>query len=1038
MINKEYIEGIISKKEYEEVLWEYDTNLIQIIKQKENNNKKTFNLKFNNLKEKFDVMLVVKKENDVDGYCNCQRGKEGKNCEHLVWSMIKVNEEDKEKKVEDNLAKKDDYKWNILEDIANYSLANDKVDIYFEIENISRDLVDISLKISANKKKVYKVSNIEKFVSLVMDKKPLKYGKYLDVVNYELSKRDLKLVNVLNMISLRNKFTKNNAKVENLSVEDFVEVLDVLKNTYIVYKGEEFFVSKKIRDIDLFISEENENIKLSINSKDSYVFLFENIVINSITKTIYLLEEKDLKKITLLNSIDNVNDKYEMLLSKDESKKLLSDVLPKIFNEFNVNVDSSLNMDIISEKLNVEFFCYMNNKSIYIKPRFLYGKYDGDEIYDNKLIKRDIDLEEQIINSLLLQGYEYDPYIKEFYIKVEKSQFLFLTKNIFDLKQQYDVLIDESLKKAILNFDSSSVSLNVNSSSKYDYFEIDFDIPDIEVDEISEILKSFENKREYHKLSSGSFLRLNDKQVYNQLLFLKEVIKDNTYKLNTYRVPKYKAIMMQEEINNKFNKYKFNQDFLNYIDSIKLIDKIDDSLFDDKDYKLRSYQKEGVSWLSNLYEANLGALLADEMGLGKTLEVISFLSIKDIKDAIIVVPKALLYNWEHEFEKFDSSKEVVVIDGNKEQREEKIKNSKNKIILTSYNSVINDYKAYEDKNFSCVIIDEAQYIKNSQTKTARCVKMLKGDFYIALTGTPIENNLLELWSIFDFILPGYLSDLNSFNKKYKVKDEISNLDLLKKGLSPFILRRLKSDVLKQLPDKIENNLYCDLEDKQKQIYFEYVQKVQKDIDSYIKKGNYKSKGIEILSSITRLRQIAIDPGLYTKEYDMVSGKIQVFDELIEEITSSNEKVLVFSQYTVLLKKLAKNLDDKDINYYYLDGETRPKQRLMDVERFNKNKVPVYLISLKAGGVGLNLTSASNVIIMDPWWNPAVENQAIDRSHRIGQKNKVQVFRIISKGTIEEKILNLKEDKEKLISKVLENNTEDITKLSTEDLIDILT
>ncbi len=1037
MINKSYIENIISKKEYEEVLWEYDSNLIQIIKEKENNNKKTFNLKFNNLKEKFDVMLVVKKEDDVDGYCNCQKGKEGKKCEHLVWSMIKVNEEDKEKKQENNFTKKDDYKWNVLEDIANYSLAKDKVDLILEIEGINNHLVDISLKASANKKKAYKISNIEKFISLVLEKKPLKYGKDFDLINYELSKRDLKIINILNMISLKNKYNKNSLKLDNLSFEDFSTILDVLKNTYIIYKGEEYFISKKIKDIDIFLSKEKDNIKLAINSKDSYTFLAENIVINSVTRTIYLLEEKDLKKISLLNSIDDVEDKYEMVLSKEDSNKLLSDVLPKIFNEFNVNVDSSLNMLIVSEKLHVEFFCYMKNKSIYIKPMFLYGDYDGDNIYENKLIKRDMDLEEQIINSLLLQGYEYDPYIKEFYIRVEKSQFLFLTKNIFDLKQQYDVHIDDTLKKAILNFDSSSVRVSVNSSSKYDYFEIDFDIPNIEVAEINEILKSFENKREYHKLDNGSFLKLNDRQVYNQLLFLKEVVKDNTYKLNTYRVPKYKAIMMQEEISNKFNKCEFNQDFLNYIDSIKLIDKLDSNVFDNKDYKLRTYQKDGVSWLSNLYEANLGALLADEMGLGKTLEVISFLSVKDINDAIIVVPKALLYNWEHEFEKFDNTKEVVVIDGSKEKREEKLKNSKNKIILTSYNSIINDYKLYENRNFGCVIIDEAQYIKNSQTKTARCVKMLKGNFYIALTGTPIENNLLELWSIFDFILPGYLSDLNSFNKKYKVKDEVSNLELLKKGLAPFILRRLKSDVLKQLPDKIENNLYCELEPTQKKIYFEYVKKVQDDIESYIKKGNYKSKSIEILSSITRLRQIAIDPGLYTKEYDALSGKIQVFDELIEEIISSNEKVLVFSQYTVLLKKLAKNLEDKEINYYYLDGETRPKQRLMDVERFNKNKVPVYLISLKAGGVGLNLTSASNVIIMDPWWNPAVENQAIDRSHRIGQKNKVQIFRIISKGTIEEKILNLKEDKEKLISSVLENKTEDITKLSTEDLLDIL-
>lgn len=1037
MINKEYIKGLLDEKTYDNILWEYDSNLIQLIKQEVKNNKHVFNFKFNNLKEKFDIMLVVKKDDDVDAYCNCQKGKNGKMCEHAIWAMIKANEilSLEEKKEKDS--KKDFYKWESLKEIANYMPLKNIVDLQIELVNIINDKIEINVSAGVNKKKKYKISNIEKFISLIDEKKELKYGREFEVTNYSFSKRDNEILKVLKYIIV-NKKINNNKDYLSLDKIELNLLLEILQNTYVLYKEEEYFISKKIKDIDIFVNQKDELVSLEISSSDSYEFLFDNLVINKAKKTMYILENKDLKKIELLNSLKSSNGNYEIDLNKEETDELMGDILPKIYNEFNVNVDSSLNIELISEKLNVEFYCYMNKKSLNIKPRFLYGEYNGEEVYKDKLIKRDRDLEEQIINSLLLQGYEYDPYIKEFYIKVEKSQFLFLTKNIFDLKQQYDVHLDESLKKAILNFDSSSVSINVKSSKDYNYFELDFEMPHVKNEEIGSIIKSFEEKREYHKLNDGTFLKLNDDRVYKQLLFLKEVIKDNTYKLNTYRVPMYKAIIMQEEIGNKFNKYKFNQEFLNYIDSIKLIKELEEETFENENYKLRKYQKKGVNWLNTLYEANLGGLLADEMGLGKTLEVISFLNIKNINNALIVVPKALLYNWENEFKKFSPKKEVIIIDGPAKKREEKIKENKNKILLTSYNSIINDHDLYNDIEFDSLIIDEAQYIKNAQTKTARCVKMLKAKFYIALTGTPIENNLLELWSIFDFILPGYLDDLTSFNKKYKVKEQITNLDILKNSLSPFILRRLKKDVLKELPDKIETNLYCELEDDQKEIYAQYVKKVEDEIDTYIQNGNYRSKSIEILTAITRLRQISIDPGIYTNEYKKISGKLQVFEELIEDIISSNEKVLVFSQYTVLLKKLAKILEEKELDYYYLDGETRPKQRLMDVERFNKNKVPIYLISLKAGGVGLNLTSASNVIIMDPWWNPAVENQAIDRSHRIGQKNKVQVFRLISKGTIEEKILDLKEDKEKLIGQVLENETNDISKLSSEDLIELLT
>ncbi|MFV0289187.1 MAG: SNF2-related protein [Mycoplasmatales bacterium] len=1043
MISNKYLEQYLNKKTYDNVVWEYDSALIQIIKVEAKETKQVYNLKYNNLKDRYDIMVVVAASDNVQAYCNCDKAKQGHKCEHVLWALIKVNEDLKIKNNLKKVEKTDNHKLALLEEIANYLPNKQEIMFQIELKSFIDDSVNLELYAGINKYKLYKIASIKKFIGQILLNKPLKYGKEFETTNYFLPNNLFNVITTLDYIALQNKVANKRDDLNNLTYKDFETLLKTLVNTYVDYQEEQYFVSNKINDIEIFLKQDDK-LKLSIASSKEYNFIHENIIINERTKTLYILNEKDLKKLKfleLLNQQELINNHYEIDFDKQDETNLLTQVLPKIFNEFNVNLDSKLNIEVINEKLNVELFCYLQNKNIYIKPMFKYGEYHSDTLYNNKLIKRDLVFEEQVINTLLTQGYEYDPVTREFVITVQRSQFLFLTKNLLDLQKLYEVNLDDKLKKAILNFDSSAISISINKSTnkEYDYFELNFDIEGIDIQEISDIIDSFEQKKTYHKLNNDSFMKLNDLNVYNQLLFLKEVIQDNSYKLNTYRIPKYKAILMQEEIANKFNKYTFNQEFLNYIDSIKLIKPLNKKELEAKDYLLRDYQSKGVSWLSNLYEAKLGALLADEMGLGKTLQVISFLRLKKLTKTLIVVPKALLYNWENEFNKFYPEQNIILVDGTKVQREELIKQvSDNNILITTYPSIINDYKLYENIDFKCVVIDEAQYIKNPQTKTARCVKKLKAEFFIALTGTPIENSLLELWSIFDYLLPGYFNDLTNFNKKYKVKEEITNLDILKRATSPFIMRRLKKEVLKELPEKIESILYTEMEPKQKLIYHEYNERVQAELQDYINNGNFNNKAIEILAAITRLRQIAIDPSLFVPKYLEKSSKIQVFEELIEEIIQNQDKVLVFSQYTTLLTKLKNILSEKEIEFYYLDGKTRPKQRLMEVERFNKNKVPVYLISLKAGGVGLNLTSASNVIIMDPWWNPAVENQAIDRSHRIGQVNTVQVHRIVTKGTIEEKIMELKQDKANLIDNVLDNEVENITKMSTSEIISLLT
>jgi SNF2 family DNA or RNA helicase len=348
----------------------------------------------------------------------------------------------------------------------------------------------------------------------------------------------------------------------------------------------------------------------------------------------------------------------------------------------------------------------------------------------------------------------------------------------------------------------------------------------------------------------------------------------------------------------------------------------------------------------------------------------------------------------------------------------------------------NDFNELENTEFDYCIIDEAQNIKNPYSQNSEAVKQVKASVKFALTGTPIENNLLELWSIFDFIMPGYLYSKNKFQEKFLKTND--NINELKKQIQPFMLRRLKKEVLSQLPDKIETNFFVEMTDEQKKVYKTYVE----DIKEKMKDTDFNKDKITILSYLTTLRQLCLDPSIKLDKYKGTSGKINVLNELVSENIKNNHKILIFSQFTSVLKNIGHELEKENIKYFYLDGQTNPKDRVELVDEFNKNEeVRVFLISLKAGGTGLNLTSADVVIHFDPWWNPAIESQATDRAHRYGQKNVVEVIKLISKGSIEENIIKLQEDKKELIQKIISEDLKNesfIKMLSKEELINLIT
>lgn len=387
---------------------------------------------------------------------------------------------------------------------------------------------------------------------------------------------------------------------------------------------------------------------------------------------------------------------------------------------------------------------------------------------------------------------------------------------------------------------------------------------------------------------------------------------------------------------------------------------------------------------------------------------------------LIVAPTSLIYNWSNEFKKFAPSIKVLICNGVKEEREELIKNySEYDVILTTYNLLRRDLNHYT-MEFDYCILDEAQNIKNPSSLSAKSVKEIKSKVRFALTGTPIENSLMELWSIFDFIMPGYLFTEKKFITRYhrRLEESPEILEELNRLVKPFILRRYKKNVIKELPDKIEKRLLVPLSDEQKIVYETYANYAKDLIEKKVKDDEFNKSKIEILSYITKLRQICLDPSVTMDNYVGGSGKIDALIELLEQSVDEGHKVLVFSQFTSVLKNIGNILREKQFLFSYLDGSVSSLNRMKMVDEFNNGENTVFLVSLKAGGTGLNLTSADIVIHFDPWWNPAVEDQATDRAHRIGQKHIVEVIKLISSGTIEEKIVNLQDSKRELINQIL--------------------
>ncbi|MFY8224377.1 DEAD/DEAH box helicase [Clostridium perfringens] len=820
------------------------------------------------------------------------------------------------------------------------------------------------------------------------------------------------------------------------NLKDFLKLIDEKKKINFNFNSINYEVKVKKENVPvaLTLKEGKEGFVLSHHKK--FPVLLNNLGdVMFFDRNLYLPRKRQLEYYIPIHKLFLKNNTITYKKSLENLRSLLEEL-----KNISKNIVLDENIRVFKEKLmKTTFNLYKIEGKIYCNVKIDYCGYIIDLIRDEKdnSFLRDLKSEKYI--EFQLERFKFIKREEDFcFIGNEEEMYELFSKGIKRLRELGEVLLSEELKEFKV-LDSSLISSELKELNNF--YKLKFDFGDFELRELRESIEAMKKGDRFY-ITKKVYLDLEDHGIVNFLNLLEDLGLENI-KDNEVYIDKSKVLYIQEKLKDRN---------LSFIKGGNVLQEIVGKLLN-KEFKrklvpkalnaeLRPYQKEGFKWINEITDLGFGGVLADDMGLGKTLQIIAFLLSQKKSKSIVVVPTSVIYNWMDEFEKFAPSIRVGLVHGSKSKRDKVLRdfkrglgikieeeNLKEKyyekydVLLTTYGTLKNDEKAYENLSFDYCIIDEAQNIKNPTAQATLSVKNIKSRCNIALTGTPIENNLMELWSIFDFVMPGYLFTKERFRERF-ILDE-SNLSELKSLITPFILRRLKEDVLSELPEKLEKKYLVEMKGKQKQLYSSYVKAIKNQLNenkSYEKSGRDK---INLFAYLTKLREICLDPLLVVPDYTGESSKLTVVKEIVKDASESGKKILLFSQFTSVLQKIEEDFKKEDISYLYLDGGTSAKDRVERVKKFNEDSnIKVFLISLKAGGVGLNLTSASMVIHFDPWWNPAVEDQATDRAHRFGQENKVEVIKLVAKDTIEEKIVLMQEDKRELIQSLMDGKTMD--------------
>ena len=711
----------------------------------------------------------------------------------------------------------------------------------------------------------------------------------------------------------------------------------------------------------------------------------------------------------------------------NETERVIGEVLPYLKIRGAVEIGEELRKRLVRLPLKAEVYLDKEGKSVIATVRFLYGEIELNPFgaaekkialdKGEKLLLRDAEGEHLVLEILANAGFRVGK--ENIRLSGTDAIFDFVSDGVRRLQEVSDVYLSRDFKRMIPRRPVLSGSMRMNG----DKLELMLTRDGEPVDEILELIEALSRKRRYFRLRTGEFLDLNDLAGWQEAaagIYEAAVRDGNELNRDAIVLRAYRAGYLTSMLENSGLKIELDENVTELTETLKNGGGEAAAPALAPGIALRDYQKRGYDWMFALDRMRMGGILADDMGLGKTAQIIALLQTtrEAGRTSLVVAPTSLTYNWLSEFRKFAPDLSVTVLTGNGTQRAGLIRHFTTHgdmdVVISSYPLIRRDIALMKDYPFRFVILDEAQNIKNAGSVAAQAVKQLQADTRFALTGTPMENGVGELWSLFDFVLPGYLPGYNTFLRKYQ--DGENAEDLLRR-IHPFLIRRLKQDVLEELPDKMETTLTARMTPEQERIYRASLERLRPRIDQLMDEKGGRGR-IEVLSAITELREICCHPSLVMSDYRGGSGKEELLIELLPEMIRDGRRVLLFSQFTSMLKLLKRRLEENGFTTLYLDGDTPAGDRLNLTERFNQGEGEIFLISLKAGGYGLNLTGADMVILYDPWWNPATEEQATDRAHRIGQEKKVQVVRLITGETIEEQVVELGNRKKALFERLI--------------------
>ena len=1028
----------------------YNSKSVKLLKIEDDefNRYATFEVKSERTYETYHVEVSIDKENKYieECFCSCPQYRSTSSCKHITASILKYEYELFSDNENVNIA---DYKLELSDEILNkfYVPKSNKIkkELHMEINLLpDEDYVRgsyLQTEYRIGHDKMYTLTNkYYKFQEAYHNHQKLQFSVKFeyDPQNYYLNSEDKKIIDFSETYLRQYRNNQGDVIYKN-NLNNFMELLKD-RDYQIKYRGPYHGFSKE-NPLKTTLTKDKDFYTLTIDNFDTLTPLIEG------TRYVY----DDEKVYQLSNDVAKLyNELYEnnidsLVFKKEDLQKFTGGLLSIIKD--NINLAEDITEVVIPTAPIARLYFDFYYSSIECQIKLKYGDKEIDYFSTTPGIVRDNEYESNIVEKISENGFEIDYVNKTVYLEDIDDIGSFLEEGIMALGTEYEVFTSEKIKATqIVKNSSNSVSFSIGKDNILSY---NFNLDGINQGELSDILTSLRQRKHYHRLKNGNLINLDKDENLNQIEELADTLglTNKDILIGKGTIPKYEAIYLDSLKKGKYHKLiKTNNLFDNLISNFYKYKDEEIGLPKEELKTLRDYQLTGVKWLYNIYKTGFGGILADEMGLGKSIQLIYLtkLIIKDNKDAkiLIVAPTSLIYNWKKEFDKFGQELNYKVFAETKEQRLNDIENTDANIMITSYGLIRNDYEAYSKYNFNLIAIDEAQNIKNPNAGITKAVKDLKSDIKLALTGTPIENNILELWSIFDFIMPGYLATKDKFQRIYNVKDmdnEKNNLDKLNTQIKYFILRRKKKDVVKDLPEKIENNIYIDLGQKQKEIYAAEVQRTKESLDEMVREEGFTKAKFKILQLLTKLREICVDPSLIFENYKGGSAKIEELLKIVEETKANGHKMLIFTTYKKALDLIIPKLNNIGVSSYYIDGSVPSKKRMELVDKFNNDDTDVFIITLKAGGTGLNLTSATVVIHLDLWWNPQVENQATDRAHRIGQKNKVEVIRLITKGTIEERILELQNKKRKLADMLIdgEGHSENQFSKLTEDDIKML-